>query len=84
MAFREFFQWFDKTAMNLQLPTVTNKLYENEVTLSEQNLFFRPFHTFNIGSEGQGAVKLLADKVGGLKKKSAIAAKVCVRAFGPG
>ena len=46
--------------------------------------FFRPFHTFNIGSEGQGAVKLLADKVGGLKKKSAIAAKVCVRAYGPG
>ena len=44
--------------------------------------FYRPFHTFNIGSEGQGAVKLLADKVGGLKKKSAIAAKVY--AYGPG
>ena len=43
MAFREFFQWFDNTAMNLQLPTVTNKLYENEVTLSEQNLFLQTF-----------------------------------------
>ena len=31
----------------------------------------RSFHTFNIGSVGQRAVKLLTDKVEGLKKKSA-------------
>ena len=63
-----------------------NKPYENELTLRGQNiclkcyqplklmLYFgkglRSFHTGNIGSVGQRASKLLAVKVGGLKKKS--------------
>ena len=67
-----------------KLTIVVNKHYENEVTLREQNLplkycqrlkkltyfeeRFRSFHTFNIGSVGQTAAKLLAVKVGGLKK----------------
>ena len=66
---------------------LVNKHYKNEVTLREQNLLlkcckplemliyfeegFRSFHTFNIGSIGQRAAKLLAVKVGGLKKKFA-------------
>ena len=48
---------------------------------------FRPFNAENFGSEGQRAAKLLAVKVGLLKKKSAalaIPAEVCASAFGPG
>ena len=48
---------------------------------------FRSFNVENFGSEGQRVAKLLAIKVGVLKKKSAtsaIPAKVCASAFGPG
>ena len=48
---------------------------------------FRSFHTGNVESVGQRALKLLAVKVGVLKKKSAasaIPAEVCASAFGPG
>ena len=61
--------------------------YGNEVILRVQNLpsrccqplkllmyigrGFRSFNAVNIGSQGQKATKLLAFKVGGLKKKSA-------------
>ena len=47
---------------------------------------FRSFHTGNMGSVGQRAAKLLAFKVGVLKKKSAALAippKLCAIAFGP-
>ena len=47
----------------------------------------RSFHARNIGSVGQRASKLLAFKVGGLKKKSAalvFTAEVCASAFGLG
>ena len=46
----------------------------------------RSFDAKNFGSVGQRAAKLLAVKVGVLKKKSAALAippKVCARAFGP-
>ena len=46
---------------------------------------FRSFNTENLGSVGQRALKLLAVKVGVLKKKSAtlaIPAEVCGSAFG--
>ena len=49
--------------------------------------FRRSFDAENIGSVGQRAAKLLAVKVGVLKKKSAalaIPAKVCESSFGPG
>ena len=49
--------------------------------------WFRSFHTDNIGSLGQRASKLLAVKVGFLKKKSAalaIPAELCASAIGPG
>ena len=78
-----------------------NKPHENEVTLREQNVSlkfcqplelliyfgkgFRSFHTSNIGLVGQRAAKLLAVKVGALKKKSAalaIPAEVCASVFG--
>ena len=48
---------------------------------------FRSFNAENFGSVGQRAAKLLAVKVGLLKKKSAasaIPAKVCASAIGPG
>ena len=48
---------------------------------------FRSFNARNIGSVGQRAAKLLAVKVGVLKKKSAASAippKVCASAFGLG
>ena len=48
---------------------------------------FRSFNVENLGSVDQRAAKLLAVKVGVLKKKSAASAippKVCARAFGPG
>ena len=48
---------------------------------------FKYFNTSNIGSVGQRASKLLAVKVGVLKKKSATLAippKVCARMFSPG
>ena len=48
---------------------------------------FRSLNAKNIGSLGQRAAKLLAFKVGVLKKKSAalaIPAEVCAIAFGPG
>ena len=48
---------------------------------------FRPFHRGNMGSADQRAAKLLAVKVGVLKKKSAalaIPANACAIAFGPG
>ena len=48
---------------------------------------FRSFNAENLGSLGQMATKLPALKVGGLKKKSAdsaITAKVCASANGPG
>ena len=48
---------------------------------------FRSFHTDNIGSIGQRGAKLLAVKVGGLKKKYAamvITAEVCASTFVPG
>ena len=48
---------------------------------------FRTFNAKNFGSVGQRAAKLLALKVGGLKKKSAataIPADLCASAFGPG
>ena len=48
---------------------------------------FRSFDAKNFGSVGQRAAKLLAVKVGVLKKKSAnsaIPAKACAIAFGPG
>ena len=47
----------------------------------------RSFNAENFGSVGQRAAKLLAVKVGVLKKKSAASAippKVCASAFGPG
>ena len=47
----------------------------------------RSFNAKNFGSVGQRAAKLLAVKVGVLKKKSAASAippKVCASAFGPG
>ena len=47
---------------------------------------FRSFHTDNIGSVGQRTSKLLAVKVGVLKKKSAalaIPAELCASEFGP-
>ena len=47
----------------------------------------RSFTAKNFGSVGQRAAKLLAVKVGVLKKKSAASAippKVCASAFGPG
>ena len=62
-----------------------DKHYESEVTLTEQNLplnYCQPpkmliyfeerltsFHSFNIGCVGQRDVRLLAIKVGGLKKR---------------
>ena len=77
--------------------------YENEVTFKGQNIClkcyqslelmlyfgkgFRSFHKGNIGFVGQRASKLLAVKVGVLKKKSAalaIPAELCASAFGPG
>ena len=48
---------------------------------------FRSFNTTNFGSVGQRAAKLLAVKVGVLKKKSAasaIPADFCAITFGPG
>ena len=48
---------------------------------------FRNFNANNFGSVGQRASKLLAFKVGVLKKNSAalaIPAELCVSAFGPG
>ena len=48
---------------------------------------FRSFIAKSFGSVGQRAAKLLAVKVGLLKKKSAASAippKVCASAFGPG
>ena len=65
-----------------QTAPLVNKHCENEVSLTEQNLplkccpplemliYFekRIFHTFNIGSVDQKSAKLLAVKVGGLKK----------------
>ena len=48
---------------------------------------FRSFNAKNFGSVGQRAAKLLAVKVGVLKKKSAtsaIPANLCASAFGPG
>ena len=48
---------------------------------------FRSFNANNLGSVGQRAAKLLAVKVGVLKKKSAasaIPANACAIAFGPG
>ena len=48
---------------------------------------FRSFNAKNLGSVGQRAAKLLAVKVGVLKKKSAasaIPANACAIAFGPG
>ena len=48
---------------------------------------FRSFNTTNERSEGQRAAKLLAFKVGVLKKKSATSAippKLCAIAFGRG
>ena len=48
---------------------------------------FRYFNARNFKSDGQRATKLLAVKVGGLKKKSAamaIPADLCASAFGPG
>ena len=48
---------------------------------------FRSFIAENLESVGQRAAKLLAVKVGGLKKKSvtlAFKAKVCARTFSPG
>ena len=48
---------------------------------------FRSFNAENLGSVGQRALKLLAVKVGVLKKKSAasvIPAKLCASAFGTG
>ena len=47
----------------------------------------RSFNTENLGSVGKRASKLLAVKVGCLKKKSAasaIPANLCASAFGPG
>ena len=65
-----------------QTAPLVNKHYEYKVTLIKQNLplkccpplemliYFekRIFHTFNIGSVDQKSAKLLAVKVGGLKK----------------
>ena len=48
---------------------------------------FRSFNAVNIGSVDQRALKSLAVKIGGLKKKSAtlaFTAKVSAIAFGPG
>ena len=48
---------------------------------------FRSFNAENLGSVGQRAAKLLAVKVGVLKKKSAasaITANACAIAFSPG
>ena len=48
---------------------------------------FRSLNAENLGSADQRATKLLAIKVGVLKKKSAASAippKVCARTFGPG
>ena len=48
---------------------------------------FRSFNTENLGSVSQRASKLLAVKVGVLKKKSAASAippELCAIAFGPG
>ena len=48
---------------------------------------FRSFNTKNFGSVDQRAAKLLAVKVGVLKKKSAASAipsEMCASAFGPG
>ena len=48
---------------------------------------FGSFHTGNMGTVGQRASKLLAVKVGVLKKKSAalaIPAKLCASAISPG
>ena len=48
---------------------------------------FRSFNTKNLGFVGQRAAKLLAVKVGVLKKKSAalvIPAELCASSFGPG
>ena len=75
----------------------------NEVTFRGQNIClkcyqslelllyfgkgFRFFHKGNIGSVGQGASKLLAVKVGVLKKKSAalaISPELCTTMIGPG
>ena len=47
---------------------------------------FRSFNAKNLGSVGQRAAKLLAVKVGGLKKKSAalaFTAKECAIVFSP-
>ena len=47
---------------------------------------FRTFHNINMGYVGQRAAKLLAVKVGVLKKSvaSATPPKLCAIAFGPG
>ena len=69
------------------------KSYVNEVSLREQNQHYecyqtleycyfgkeiRSFHARNIGSVSQRALKLLAFKVGSLKKKSVISAFTAV------
>ena len=78
-----------------------NQPYENEVILGGQNISLkcylpldllthfrkgiRSLHTFDIGSLGQRAAKLLAFEVGGPQKNSAtsaISAKVCASPFG--
>ena len=45
---------------------------------------FRFFYTGKIGYVGQRAAKLLAVKVGGLKKKSSSSGEVCASGFGLG
>ena len=63
------------------------KCYQPLELISYFGKGFRSFHTGNIGSVDQRAAKLLAVKVGVLKKKfaiSAIPAEVCANAFSLG
>ena len=76
--------FFPNTSIRYDFIQLLNMPYVNRVNLREQNLSlkccnsleiliyfgkgFRSFHTVNMGSVGQRAVKLLAVKVGGQKK----------------
>ena len=82
----------------LMSPTKTRLFWESKIYPWKQKYYqplqllihfgkgFRSFHAGNVGSVGQRAAKLLAVKIGVLKKKSAtlaITAKACASAFSP-
>ena len=97
------YSWWTIQPWPLAYKRLLNKPYVNEVNLTGQKppLKYcqdieiqyavrkksRSFNAKNFGSVDQRAAKLLAAKVGLLKKKSAASAippKVCASAFGPG